>query len=123
MNFNLSAKTSKNFATNKSQISFESTVTGAIDAVFLSLGNPVKEAIYRQMEKTYGITPEEAPGKIDKFTEALEKILGPLCKPVEIKIIERIHAVYKDFLYTSKEEDLNFVDFVRSLEVYLKSVG
>ncbi len=113
----------KVIATNKSKISFESAVTGVIDAVFLSLGTPVKEIVYLQMEKAYGITPEEVPSKIDKFTEALEKILGPLCKIVEIKIMERIHAIYKDFSYASKEEDLSFVDFIRRLEVYLNSVG
>lgn len=123
MDTNLSATTPYAIAINKSKISFELAVTGAIDAVFLSLGNPVKEAIYHQMEKTYGITPEEAPGKIDKFSEALEKILGPLCKLVEIKIIERIHAIYEDFSYASKEEDLRLVDFIRSLEIYLKTIG
>jgi hypothetical protein len=103
------------------KISLEAAVTGAIDAVLQSLGNRVKEAIYSHMENAYGLQKEDIPCKIQKFSETLQQIFGPLSKLIETKIIEKLHSTYEGFFYISEEEDLSLAEFIHSLELYLKS--
>ena len=109
--------------TNKPKIGFDAAVTGAIDVVFSSLGDPVKQAIYSKLENTYGLKREDVPLKIQEFTEALEQIFGTVSKIVEIKIIEKLHVTYGEFTYVSKEEDLSFVEYAGSLKLYFESAA
>ena len=100
---------------------FEMGVTEAIDDILLSFGNIVKQAIYRHLENSYGIKKEEIPFKIEDFANAIEQTFGSVAKLIEIKIIERLHAKYKDFLYIPKKGELNFVEFVYNLQNHLES--
>lgn len=107
--------------TEEPKISFETAVTGAVDAVLLSLGKSVTEVIYSYMDNACGLKKEDIPCKITKFSETLKQIFGPLSKLVEIKIIEKLHSSYEGFSYVSKKEDLSLAEFVRNLELHLKS--
>jgi len=100
---------------------FETAVTEAIDDILSSFGNMVKQAIYRQLENRYGIKKEEIPFKIEDFADAIEQTFGSVAKLIEIKIIERLHAKYRDFFYVPNKEELDFVEFVSNLQHYLES--
>lgn len=93
----------------------------AIDAVLSGLGDANKQAIYRHLKNNYGINKNEIPYKIEDFAQAIEQIFGSVATLIEIKIIERLHAKYKNFLYTPGNEDLNFVEFVHYLKNYSES--
>ena len=95
-------------------------VTEAIDDILSALGNANKQAIYRHLKNNYGINEKEIPYKIEDFARAIEQTFGSVAKLIEIKIIERLHAKYKDFSYTPKKGELNFVEFVYNLQNHLE---
>ena len=103
-----------------SETVFETQLSEAIDVILSALGDSTKEAIYRLLKKAYGINKEDIPNQIEGFANAIEQTFGPVSKLIEIKIIERLHAKYKDFSYTPKKGELNFVEFVYNLQHHLE---
>jgi hypothetical protein len=99
---------------------FENTLEQAIDDILAALGKNNKQAIYHQLKINYGINKSEIPRKIEDFATAIEQIFGSVAKLLEIKIIERLHSKYKDFYYTPKKEELNFVEFIYNLQLYVQ---
>jgi len=99
---------------------FETVMAQAIDDVLSDLGNTRKQAIYRHLKNNYGINENEIPYKIKDFARAIEQTFGSVAKLIEIKIIERLHAKCKDFAYTPKKGELNFVEFVYNLQHHLE---
>lgn len=97
---------------------FETAVMEAIDEVFLSFGKPVKAAIYRMLEKNYGIRKEDIPGKPEVFTNAIESTFGDIAKLIEMEIIRSLHAKIKGFSYKTKRRDF-FITYLGALRVYL----
>ena len=104
----------------ESETVFENALGQAIDNILSALGNANKQAIYRHLKNNYGINENEIPCKIEDFACALEQIFGSAAKLIEIKIIEQLHAKYKDFAYAPKKGELNFVEFVYSLQHYFQ---
>jgi hypothetical protein len=70
-------------------ITFETAVTEAIDEVFTSLGENVKQAMYSYIENKQGIKKEQIPNSIEGFTNAVESVFGEAAKLVELKIMEK----------------------------------
>ena len=103
-----------------SETVFETQLSEAIDVILSALGDSTKEAIYRLLKKAYGINKEDIPNQIEGFANAIEQTFGPVAKLIEIKIIERLHAKYKDFSYAPKKGELNFVEFVYNLQHHLE---
>ncbi len=107
--------------TEEPEAIFETVVVQAIDDILSALGNDGKQAIYRHLKNNYGLTESEIPYKIEDFARAIEQTFGSVAKLIEIKIIQRLHEKYKDFSYVPKKEELNFVEFVHSLQRHLES--
>jgi hypothetical protein len=103
-----------------SETVFETQLSEAIDVILSALGDSTIEAIYRLLKKAYGINKEDIPNQIEGFANAIEQTFGPVSKLIEIKIIERLHAKYKDFSYAPKKGELNFVEFVYNLQHHLE---
>ena len=99
---------------------FETALTEAIDDVLSAFGNTNKQVVYRHLESRYGLKKEEIPFKIEDFANAFEQIFGSVAKLIEIKILERLHAKYRDFSYVPKKGELNFVEFVYNLQLHLE---
>ena len=99
---------------------FETVVTETIDDILSAFGNKNKQAIYRHLENNYDVKKEAIPLKIEDFTRALEQTFGSVGKLIEIKIIESLHEKCRDFSYVPKKGELNFVDFVQSLQNHLQ---
>ena len=91
-----------------SEILFETQLSEAIDDILSGLGDVNKQAIYRHLKNYYGINENEIPYEIKDFARAIEKIFGPVAKLLEIKIIERLHAKYKDFFVYSRKWRVEF---------------
>jgi len=100
---------------------FESVFGQAVDDILSALGEAPKQAIYRHLEKVYGIGKEDIPVRVGSFVEAIEKTFGPVAKLLEIKIIEKLHSQYKNFCYAPKNEQLDFVEYVVNLQNSLES--
>ena len=99
---------------------FETALTEAIDDVLSAFGNTNKQAVYRHLENRYDLKKEEIPFKIEGFANAFEQIFGSVAKLIEIKILERLHAKYRDFSYVPKKGELSFVEFVYNLQLHLE---
>lgn len=108
------------FQMEKSETHFETAVTQAINDVLSALGAANKQAIYRHLKNHYGIDENEIPNQIEDFATAIEQIFGPVAKLLEIKIIEQLHGKYKDFAYSPEKAELDFSEFVNSLQEYLQ---
>ncbi|MGD0644829.1 MAG: hypothetical protein ABSA75_07995 [Candidatus Bathyarchaeia archaeon] len=100
---------------------FETAITESIDDILSAFGNNIKQTIYHHLENIYDIKKDEIPLKIQDFANALEQTFGSVAKLIEIKIIERLHAKYRDFFYVPKKGELDFAEFVSNFQRYLES--
>ena len=100
---------------------FETAVTEAIDDSLSAFGVANKQTIYRHLENRYGIKKEEISFKIADFANAIEETFGSVAKLIEVKIIEKLHAKNKGFYYVTKNDELNFTEFISCFQRYLES--
>jgi hypothetical protein len=68
---------------------FEKLMLEAIDEGLSFLGKSPKQAIYFDLEKTFGIRREEIHGRIEAFLQAIGNIFGAGC--LKILIMQRLH--------------------------------
>lgn len=101
------------------KINFETAVTEAIDEVFTTLGENVKQAMYSYLENKYGIGKEEIPSMVKGFTNAVESIFGDSARLVELKIMEKLQGKAKGFKYKSKRNEMLFAEYLAELQKYL----
>lgn len=105
----------------KTETFYENTLSQTIDDVLSCLGAATKQTIYQHLKNHYGIDQDEIPYQIEDFTVAIEQIFGNVAQLIEIKIIERLHAKYKGFAYSPEKGELDFTEFIYSLQEYLRS--
>ncbi len=103
----------------RSKINFDTTLTDAIDEVFTSLGENVKQAIYSYLENKHCIRKEQIPRMIESFAIAIETIFGEAAKLLELKIIEKIQNKVKSFAYKSKSKEVFFVEYLVAVQRHL----
>ena len=60
--------------------------------LFLSLGESVKKSIYFHLERTFLITKQEIPSRIEDFSNALERIFGAGAKHLQLLIMEKLYT-------------------------------
>ncbi|MGI0079721.1 MAG: hypothetical protein ACRECH_08855 [Nitrososphaerales archaeon] len=70
-----------------------SKIKNCIDQALDSYGDSVKQVIYWNLEKMFGITSDRIPENPEKFVSALEKIFGAGAGIVERTIINEISLV------------------------------
>jgi hypothetical protein len=99
-------------------ITFEEALAEAIDEVFESLGEDVKQSMYRYLENNYSIRKLQIPTMIENFTGAVESIFGCAAKLVELKIIERLQSKARGFIYKPKNTEFLFTDYLNDLQKY-----
>jgi len=101
------------------KVTFEGVLMEAIDEVFQSLGENVKQSMYRYLENNYGITKMQIPVMIEGFAGAVESIFGCAAKLVELKIIEKLQCKAKGFTYKPKNKEILFTEYLNDLQKYL----
>jgi len=99
-------------------ITFEEALAEAIDEVFQSLGEDVKQSMYRYLENNYGIRKLQIPTMIESFTGAVESIFGCAAKLVELKIIEKLQSKAQGFMYKPKNSEILFTEYLNDLQKY-----
>jgi hypothetical protein len=73
------------------ELTFNKILMEAIDDALSSLGEPVKESIYYNLEKMFNIKRYDIPCRIDEFCDALERIFGLGAKPLQIMFMKHVH--------------------------------
>jgi hypothetical protein len=103
------------------QKKFDEYLLEAIDEALTSLGVPVKNTIYFQLENNFNIPKNEIPKKIDDFASIIHKIFGLGAKRLEMKILKNLYskiminielAKYEDLLSKWLIDDISFVEYV-----------
>lgn len=99
---------------------FKKLIAEAVDYALSSLGNSKKQTIYSHLRNSHHLTKKEIPLKIREFTLALEETLGPAAMLIETKIMKALHERAQSFKYIPPEENLSFVDYVKTLRGFLR---
>jgi hypothetical protein len=90
----------------------------AIDEGLSLLGESAKQAIYCHLGKTFKITRQDIPYRIEEFTDAIEGIFGAGAKIVEIQIMK---CLYKKVGYTfkhyPKQKNLTFTEYIAAVKL------
>jgi hypothetical protein len=105
------------------KLKFDEYLIEAIDEALTSLGAPVKNTLYFQLENNFGMPKNEIPKQIESFIEIIHKIFGLGASRLEIKFMKNLHSKIKvNFEMTELEwplskwivEDMSFTDYICS---------
>jgi hypothetical protein len=105
------------------QCKFDEYLIEAIDEALSSLGAPVKNAVYFQLENSFNMPKNEIPNQIDEFTDIIHKIFGLGASRLEIKFMKNLHSKIKvsieltEYEWPLSEwivEDVSFKEYVLS---------
>jgi hypothetical protein len=77
---------------NSLQERFDGFLIEAIDEALTSLGAPVKNTIYFQLENSFNISKSEIPQQIDEFLDIMHKIFGLSASRLETKFLKNLHS-------------------------------
>jgi len=64
----------------------------AVDRGLTALGESVMESIYYHLEKTYSISRDEIPDRLEDFSSGLGRMFGAGGKVMEKIIVEELHS-------------------------------
>ncbi len=112
-----------NRAKTRSQ-KFDGFLIEAIDEALISLGEPVKNTLYFQLENSFGIPKNEIPKRIDDFIVIIHKIFGLGASRLEIRFMKNLHAkinVTVEFAHYESPlskwiiEDVSFIEYVQRM--------
>ena len=108
---------------------FDEYLFEAIDEVLSSLGEPVKNTLYFQLENSFNMPKNEIPKQIEEFTNIIHKIFGLGASRLEVKVMKNLNAKINaksevaecDWVQSKWiVDDVSFTDCVHSLrENYL----
>jgi hypothetical protein len=74
------------------QRKFEESLSEAIDEALTSLGEPVKNTLYLQLEHNFNVQRSEIPNHIKEFSDFLSKVFGLGAAHLETKCMENLHS-------------------------------
>jgi hypothetical protein len=103
---------------------FDGYLFEAIDEVLTSLGAPVKNTLYFQLENSFNIPKSEIPTQIDEFTDILHKIFGLGASRLEIKFMKNLQSKIEANIKLTEYEctlskwivdDVSFTDYVHGM--------
>ena len=105
------------------QRKFDEYLIEAVDEALTSLGTPVKNALYFQLENNFGMPKNEIPKHIEEFTDIIHKIFGLGASRLEIKFMKNLHSkIQVNIKLTEYEwplskwiiDDMSFTEYVSS---------
>ena len=107
---------------------FNEYLIQSVDEALTSLGEPVKNTIYFQLENNFNIPKNEIPDQIEEFTNIMHKIFGLGASRLEIKFMKNLYSKIKVSAETNGCEwplskwivdDMSFTEYVqRTREEY-----
>ena len=109
---------SPKFEGEKKTMIFEEFLLEAIDEGLSVLGESAKQAVYCHLGKTFKITRQDIPYRLEEFTDAIEGIFGAGAKILEIQIMK---CLFKKVGYTFKNyprpKDLTFTEYIAAVKL------
>jgi len=97
---------------------FEEFLLEAIDEGLSLLGESSKQAVYFHLGKTFKITRQDIPYRLEQFIDAIEKIFGSGAKILEIQIMK---CLFKKVGYTfknyPKQKNLTFTEYIAAVKL------
>ena len=70
---------------------FNEYLIEAIDETLTSLGEPVKNTLYSNLESNFGISKKDIPWKISDFSSILHKLFGLGASRLEVKFMKNLN--------------------------------
>ena len=104
------------------QQKFNECLIQAVDEALTSLGEPVKNTVYFQLETSFNIPKNQIPDQIEEFTNIMHKIFGLGASRLEIKFMKNLHSKIKVSVETNGCEwplskwivdDMSFTDYIK----------
>ncbi len=104
------------------QKKFNEYLIESIDDALTSLGEPVKNTVYLQLENNFNITKNKIPDQIVEFTGIMHKIFGLGASRLEIKFMKNLHSKIKVNIEIQGYEwplskwiidDMSFIDYIQ----------
>jgi len=92
--------------------SFEKLLLEAVDDGLSSLGDSATYAIHFYLEKTFNISKQDIPYKIEEFADGIEKIFGLGAKFLEILIMQQLYEKIGEVIEYPKHKELVFIEYV-----------
>jgi hypothetical protein len=77
------------------QKKFDGYLIEAIDEALTSLGTPVRNTVFFQLENNFNIPKNEIPCQIEKFSDIMHKVFGLGASRLEIKFMRNLHSKIK----------------------------
>ena len=91
---------------------FEKLLLEAVDESLSTLGESSRQAIYFHLQRSFNISKEDIPRKIDVFAEAIEKVFGLGADFLEILIMKRFHEKVGGNLNIRHTTNFAFADYM-----------
>jgi hypothetical protein len=117
----------------ESEEKFFSILSEAIDETLTSLGEPVKNAVYSNLQSKFKMSKDEIPERISEFSDIIHKIFGSGACRLEIKFMKAISSRVDFETEWPKQDpalskwilsDVTFPEFVYNLRMnYCAKVG
>jgi hypothetical protein len=99
---------------------FQRIMLKTVDEALSLLGKKAKQSIFFQLEETFKIAKQDIPLEIERFTAALEEIVGPGSILLEIEIMKHLYEkVGPEFKYSSKQKNLTFTEYLTATRAFL----
>jgi len=99
---------------------FQRIMLKTVDEALSLLGKKAKQSIYSQLEETFKIAKQDIPLEIERFTAALEEIVGLGSILLEIEIMKHFYEkVGPEFKYSSKQKNLTFTEYLTATRAFL----
>ena len=89
---------SENNSTNALEKKLDGILIESIDEVLTSMGEPVKNTVYINLQSSFNIKKKEIPQNIPDFRIFMNKVLGPSFRVLERRIIQTLDKKVKDEL-------------------------
>ncbi len=102
---------------------FDKCLIEAIDEALTTLGAPVKNTVYFQLENNFNIPKNEIPQQIDKFSDIVHKIFGFGASRLEIMFIQnlcskiKVNVEFTEYRWPLSKwiiNDISFTEYVYS---------
>jgi len=106
------------FKATKLQISmnFNEILLEVVDEALSSLGEAAKNEIYNLLEKTFKITKDQIPQRVQDFSYSMEQIFGVGARYLEALLMKKLHArIGKNLRLTLSTQNFTFPLYVDSL--------
>ncbi len=95
---------------------FNDLFIASIDEALSALGEGAKTAIYYHIEKKFNIKKQEIPTHLTSFIEAIEKLFGLGSKPLELMLMQKLHAKLNTNCKPIKLQDFTFTSYVNAIK-------